>query len=93
MKDMMVELIGCSPTEKPEEYQKRSAIFWYSEIKIPVLIFHCKEDQQVSYYQAEALYANMKDTTDCTLITHDDDTHGSLHQEDVAVVQEFLSQN
>ena len=49
MKKVLKETIGFTPEEKPEEYKKRSAVYWADEIKIPVLMIHAKQDKQVSY--------------------------------------------
>ena len=91
MKDVMLETIGSTPEEDPKAYEKRSAICWADEIKVPVLIIHSKHDQLVSYSQAEAMYEKLKDSTDCTFISHDDDVHGS-HPEDFATIREWLDQ-
>ena len=91
MKDVMLELIGSTPQEDPKAYEKRSAICWADEIKVPVLIIHSKLDDLVSYSQAEAMYEKLKDSTDCTFITHDDDVHGS-HPEDFVTIREWLDQ-
>ena len=53
-------------------------------------MIHSKLDEQVSYKQAEELYEKLKDTTDCTFITHDDDVHG-LHPEDLKTINEWLN--
>ena len=90
MKEVMLETIGSTPEEAPDEYKKRSAIYWYDEIKVPVLMIHSKKDELVAYSQAEALYEKMKDTTDCTFITHDDNVHGP-HQEDFDTIRDWLS--
>ena len=90
MKTVLQETIGCTPEENPEEYKKRSAVYWADEITIPVLMIHCKQDKQVSFKQAEELYEKLKDSTDCTFITHDDDVHG-LHEEDHAVIYDWLN--
>ena len=90
MKTVLKETIGFTPEEKPEEYKKRSAVYWADEINIPVLMFHAKNDEQVPYSQAENLYEKLKDHTDCTLITYDDDIHGLVHEEDYAKIKEWL---
>lgn len=90
MKEMLPKYIGCTPQENPTEYEKRSSIYWYDEIKIPVLIIHSKGDKVVSYKQAEQLYSKMKNTTDCTLITHEDDLHG-IHKEDLKTINDWLN--
>ena len=90
MKEVLKKRIGYTPQEQPEEYEKRSAVYWADEIGIPVLMIHSKLDEQVSYKQAEELYEKLKDTTDCTFITHDDDVHG-LHPEDLKTINEWLN--
>lgn len=39
MKDVLKDLIGGIPNEKPKEYKERSAYYWAEEINAPVLIF------------------------------------------------------
>lgn len=89
MRDVLQETIGYTPEKAPEEYEKRSAIFWPEEIRIPVLLIHSTGDKKVSYQQTQALYEKLKDVTDCTLITHDDDVHG-FHQEDAQTIRDWL---
>jgi len=89
MQRVLYNHIGCTPTENPTEYEKRSAIRWSEEIKVPVLIIHSKNDEQVSYEQAEAMYEKLKDTTDCKFISHDDNVHG-IHPEDLKIINEWL---
>lgn len=91
MKTVLKETIGFTPEEKPEEYEKRSAVYWADEIKIPVLMFHAKQDKQVPFSQAENLYKKLKDHTDCTFITYDDDVHGTVHDEDIKTLREWLN--
>nr|WP_316625479.1 prolyl oligopeptidase family serine peptidase [uncultured Ruminococcus sp.] len=90
MKTVLKETIGYTPDENPEEYKKRSAVYWADEIKVPVLMFHAKQDKQVSYSQAEELYAKLKDSTDCTFITYDDDSHAIIHPEDIGTIRDWL---
>ena len=92
MKPVLKETIGFTPEEKPEEYKKRSAVYWADEIKIPVLMFHAKQDKQVPYSQAENLYEKLKDNTDCTLITYDDDSHAEIKPEDYKTIRDWLNQ-
>lgn len=92
MKTVLKETLGFTPEEKPEEYEKRSAVFWADEIKIPVLMFHAKQDKQVSYSQAENLYVKLMDNTDCTFITYDDDIHGIVHEKDYQTIRDWLNQ-
>ena len=84
-----IKRIGGSPEEMPEEYEKRSAVYWADEINIPVLIIHSKGDEKVSFEQAQKMYELLKDHTDCTFITHDDDLHG-IHEDDIPKVIEWL---
>ncbi len=89
MKEVMVNYIGCTPEENPEEYKKRSVIYWADEITIPVLIIHSKEDKKVSYKQAQQLYEKLEKHGNCTFISHDDDLHG-LNPDDIPKVLEWL---
>lgn len=91
MKSVLLETIGCTPQDNPAEYEKRSAIRWYDEIKVPVLILHCKKDDQVPFRQAEAMYEKLKDSTECKFITHDDNIHGTIHKEDIPAIQDWLN--
>ncbi len=95
MQEMLRGCIGGTPEEKPEEYEKRSAVYWADEIEIPVLIIHSKGDPKVKYEtNAEALYEKLKDSTDCTFISHDDDYHGinpSADSEDIPQILRFLN--
>ena len=95
MQEMLRDCIGGTPEEKPEEYEKRSAVCWTDEIKIPVLIIHSKGDPKVKYEtNAEALYEKLKDSTDCTFISHDDDYHGinpGEDSEDIPEIKKFLN--
>ena len=88
MKTVLNETIGFTP----EEYKERSAVYWADEIKIPVLMFHAKQDKQVPYSQAEKLYEKLKDNTDCTFITYDDDIHGIVHEKDYQTIRDWLNQ-
>ncbi len=91
MKQVLIETIGCTPQENPEEYKMRSAVYWADEIKIPVLIIHSKGDQRVSYSQAEDLYMKLKNNIECRFISHDDNNHCVPQQEDIAAIREWLN--
>ena len=58
-------------------------------INIPVLIVHSKGDERVPFEQAQKMYDLLKDHTDCTFISHDDDLHG-IHEDDIPKVIEWL---
>ena len=91
MKEVLVRCIGGTPEEMPEEYEKRSAVCWADEIKIPILIIHSKGDKQANFEtQAQAIYDKLKDNTDCTFITYEDDMHGFHEDKDPAVIKEWL---
>lgn len=91
MQKLLCECIGGTPDELPEEYEKRSAVCWADEIKIPVLIIHSKDDVITLFEaQAQRIYDMLKDSTDCTLITHDDDYHG-IQKEDIPKIKEWLN--
>ncbi|MBQ9902558.1 MAG: prolyl oligopeptidase family serine peptidase [Clostridia bacterium] len=90
MPEVLIRCIGGTPQELPEEYEKRSAVCWADEIKIPVLIFHSKGDKQANFEtQAQTIYDKLKDSTDCTFITHDDDLHG-FHNEDIPIMADWI---
>lgn len=90
MKKILTSYIGGSPEALPDEYANRSAINWAEEITIPVLMIHSKGDAQVSYSQAAELKAAFdRCGTECTLITHNDDTHG-IHYEDFDTIANWL---
>lgn len=91
MQPLLKDYIGFTPQENPSEYEKRSVVCWYDEIRIPVLMIHSKQDARVSYQQAEELYRKLKSCNDdCDFITHDDDYHG-IHAEDLTSIREFLN--
>ncbi|MCL2421889.1 MAG: prolyl oligopeptidase family serine peptidase [Defluviitaleaceae bacterium] len=40
MQSVYIDLIGGTPEELPEEFERRSAVFWADEINVPLLIGH-----------------------------------------------------
>lgn len=91
MKRLLNNFIGGSPESKPEEYEKRSAIYWADEIKVPTLIIHSTDDKQVSYSQAEEMYNKLLENgTDVSMKTYNDSTHG-LHKGDAKVIANWLN--
>lgn len=91
MKELLVSCIGGTPEEMPEAYEKRSAVCWADEITIPVLIIHSKGDQRAFFEtQAQPIYDKLKDSTDCTFVTYEDDMHGFHMDQDPAVIREWL---
>lgn len=90
MKKILTNCIGTTPEECPEEYKNRSAIYWYDKIKVPTLIIHSKNDEQVSFSQSETLYNKLKQNgTKCNFVSYDDNTHG-FHQNDKDDIQSWL---
>lgn len=56
-----------------------------------VLIIHSRMDERVPFSQAEELYGNLKDVTDCTFLSHDDDIHGKFHPDDVQSILNWFN--
>lgn len=87
------ELVGGTPEELPEEYEKRSATYWADEIDTPLLIFHTTGDEKVSVAQSEkmadALHAAGKE---CELVTFDSTEHAQLRNEDVEKMKAWFLQ-
>ena len=90
MRTLLNNSIGYAPQDNPAEYEKRSAICWYDEIKMPVLIIHSTQDEMVPYEQAEKIYNKLKNSTECRMVTHNDNVHG-LHSEDFKTITEWLN--
>lgn len=91
MKELLYNYIGTTPEQNPDEYKKRSAIYWADKINIPVLIIHSKYDEQVSFVQAEDLYSEFKkNNTDVSFIVRDDNIHG-LSKSDTENILEWLN--
>lgn len=91
MKILLKELIGGSPDELLEEYEKRSATYWAKEIKCPVLIIHSKLDEKVSYAEAEKMVDCLeKESKEYKFISYEDNVHG-LHPEDFSIIMEWLA--
>ena len=89
LRENYYKMIGGSPEEVPEEYEKRSAVYWADEFKCPVLFFHSKGDPRVSYAEAEKLVAALEAAgKEYKFVSYDDDVHGS-HPEDWAIVREW----
>ncbi len=82
MRNILTNCIGGSPKDYPEEYESRSAIYWADKIKAPTLIIHSKNDEQVSFSQAEDLYNKLKNYgIKCKFKSYNDNVHG-FHSED-----------
>lgn len=88
--EVFEELIGGTPQELPEKYEKRSATYWADELKCPLLIIHSKQDEQVPFEQAEKMASCMESAgKEYKLVTYEDDVHG-LHPEDFEIIMDWL---
>ena len=89
MQEVFKELVGETPKSNPEEYQKRSAVYWAEEIKCPILIIHSKLDERVSFEQAEKMVEALEEAgKEYKFISYEDDVHG-LHPEDFSIIMEW----
>jgi len=61
MEIVMEELIGGTPEEKPEEYQKRSAVYWPEKLEVPLLMLHGDADWRVSVDHTTRLAEKLED--------------------------------
>ena len=59
MKSMLMMRIGTDPEANPDEYIKRSAIYWPEKINTPLLLVHGTEDWRVLVHHSEDLYEKM----------------------------------
>ena len=56
MKVILKILVGDTPERLPDEYEKRSAVYWPEMINVPLLIIHGRADMHVPVEQAETIY-------------------------------------
>lgn len=93
MQSIYKELVGGTPDELPEEYEKRSATYWADEIDTPLLIFHTTGDEKVSCAQADKIVDKLKENgKECEYITFDSNEHAQLRNEDVEKIKEWFLQ-
>lgn len=91
MKPLLQELIGGTPKQLPEEYEKRSAVAWADQINTPLLIFHTTADDKVSVKQADKLVEQLKKyQKDYEYVTFDSNVHGDLRKTDVEKIRKWL---
>lgn len=91
MKPLLQELIGGTPKQLPEEYEKRSAVAWADQINTPLLIFHTTGDDKVSVKQADKLVEQLKKyQKDYEYVTFDSHVHGDLRNTDVEKIRKWL---
>lgn len=60
MGEVLKELIGGSPQDKPTEYRERSAYLWPEKLTVPLLILHGEFDWRVPSMHAEKLVWRLK---------------------------------
>ena len=82
LNDVMIPLIGGSPSQVPQKYEARSATYWADKINVPLLILHGEADDRVSVEQARKLGEEMdKYGKVYKLITYPGGDHGlSAHK-------------
>lgn len=91
MQPLLKELIGGTPKQLPEEYEKRSAVAWADQINTPLLIFHTTGDDKVSVKQADKLVEQLKKyQKDYEYVTFDSNVHGDLRKTDVEKIRKWL---
>ena len=59
-KAVLIQTIGGTPEQLPEEYKKRSALFLADKINTPLLIAQGTDDLEVPMYHSVDLYDKMK---------------------------------
>lgn len=74
LKKVLVSSIGGNPGYLPDEYKKRSVLFWADEIYTPLMIIHGELDDKTNVEQSYEIYDKMKNLgKDVELkILHDD---------------------
>lgn len=91
MKPICEELIGGTPQELPEEYERRSATCWADEIHTPVLIFHTTGDWRVRIREADKLVEQLeKAGADYEYVVYESDSHGEIRKEDAERIREWF---
>lgn len=91
MKKVFLDLVGGTPENMPEEYERRSAVCWADEIHTPLLMIHSRGDARVEYSQAEELAAELeKYNKEYLFFTYDDSLHAGIHQEDMETVRSWF---
>lgn len=92
MHDVMEELIGGTPQELAEEYEKRSATYWAEEIDTPLYIIHSKTDDRVAFGEVEALVKKLEASgKNYKFIANESGEHGVLNQADVAEISKWMN--
>ncbi len=91
MMPVLTKMIGGTPEEVPEEYKKRSAIYWADKINTPLLIAHGTEDKNVLVHHSVDLYDKMKALgKDVELRIHEGEDHYMPHANHMRSYLEWL---
>ena len=91
IKPLLITMIGGTPEEVPEEYKKRSAIYWADKINTPLLIAHGTEDKNVLVHHSVDLYDKMKALgKDVELRIHEGEDHYMPHANHMRSYLEWL---
>ncbi|MAT41477.1 MAG: hypothetical protein CL609_03975 [Anaerolineaceae bacterium] len=89
MQSILIERVGGTPEEVPEEYERRSAIQWADEIHVPLLIFHTADDDRAPIEPVDRFISLLETLNkDVTYIRFDEGGHGYL---DLDLIQEFFA--
>lgn len=52
--------VGCTPEENPEEYRRRSPVAYAKELKRPLMVTSCQNDDDVSVTEVQRLVDTLK---------------------------------
>ncbi|HOP11495.1 MAG TPA: prolyl oligopeptidase family serine peptidase [Oscillospiraceae bacterium] len=91
MQDVLKNRIGGTPSEVPEEYEKRSAVTFADQINIPILIIHSTRDQKTPYSDAKN-FAELLEQYDKSyeFITRRDNAHGIESPDEINTIIEWF---
>lgn len=85
MKNVLIELIGGTPSEKEAEYKLRSACCWPEKINASILILHGENDCRVNKSQAEKLANKLNELGKLhELVVYPNGSHG-LYENDTLI--------
>lgn len=94
LSNVLIPLIGGSPSQVSKEYEARSSTYWADKINVPLLLQHGEADWRVSVEQARKLAQELdKYGKIYKLITYPGDDHGlSNHGGGLSEILRWLSQ-
>ncbi|MFZ3589357.1 alpha/beta hydrolase family protein [Bacillus sp. DJP31] len=61
LRKMMKRVIGGTPTKVPEQYKRRTPLFYLENVQAPVLLIHGEKDQNVSIEHSYRLEKRLKE--------------------------------